>query len=62
MEDRIVTKFNLGYKAINSKGKTTIEISSVVKIYDQSPESASAHLISTVTGLLGPAQKQITKV
>lgn len=58
MEDRIKTEFKVGYKAINAAGVETIAIDANVRISDQSPESASAHLVSVVSGLLGPAQKQ----
>jgi hypothetical protein len=59
MEDRIKSEFSLGYKAINSSGEVTLEINATVKVADQSPESASTHLVGVVMGILSPAQAQI---
>jgi len=58
-EDRIRSEIVIGYKAINSKGETTIEIEpKKIIISDQSPASASAHLAAIVMGVLAPAQAQ----
>ena len=61
-EDRITTKlWFAGYEARNSNGELALEISPFsITVADQSPASASAHLIAVVEGLLGPAQKQVT--
>ena len=57
--DRIKSVITLGYKTINAKGEETIMIKPFeTVISDQSPEAASAHLISIVQGILGPAQAQ----
>lgn len=58
MSDRIDTEFQISYKAKNSSGKVTLEIDETIKVYDQSPESASAHLVSAISGLAGPAKNQ----
>jgi hypothetical protein len=58
-EDRIVSEFTFAYKAKNTAGVTTIELSpTTLVVRDQSPESASTHLISVVQGILTPAVNQ----
>ena len=61
-EDRIKSEVVVSYKAWNSRGKITLEIKPVVLIVDdQSPESASAHLLSIIGGIVAPAQAQVGK-
>jgi hypothetical protein len=58
-EDRIKSEITIGYKAVNSKGETTLEIKPMtIIVSDQSPASASAHLASIVGGILAPAHEQ----
>jgi hypothetical protein len=57
-EDRIKSEFTVGYKAINAAGLVALEINTTIKVADQSPESASAHLAAAVAGLMAPATKQ----
>jgi hypothetical protein len=59
-EDRIVTEIGFSYKATNSVGVDTIELKpTTLIIRDQSPESASGHLVAIMGGLLGPAKSQV---
>lgn len=62
MEDRIRTEITISYKATNSRKMTTLEIKpTTIVVDDQSPEAASAHLLSIVKGIAVPAQMQIGK-
>ena len=58
-EERIKSEFTLGYKATNAAGLVTLEINATVKVADQSPESASKHLLAVVEGIAAPAQVQV---
>lgn len=56
---RINSKYTLSFEMTNDEGLKTIELQSATLIIrDQSPEAASAHLVSIVNGILAPAVQQ----
>jgi len=60
VENRIKAVISFGYKAINSNGDVTLELSpTTLTVSDQSPESASGHLVAIMNGLMAPAHAQV---
>ena len=57
-EDRITSSINIGYSATNGAGVETLAIELKMKVADQSPQSASKHLLAIVSGVAAPAQAQ----